>query len=983
MAFGNPVLSDMTTTERVLLASKLRSAWWKPWDGAQAPPLRTNVTQLLEEQKRLLESGTDVCTASVVQKVFGTSTDLLEVGSSGNTHLHETILQVADFVLGTFSPMLAKNGFPASVAGYVQMDQAVNALAATSKEVWELALYVLHAICFHCRSGEGPRAQNAIGRRLWSRMQGSVAVLVTTANSYLYHLALPPLERRWRSGPRTIAYVEALLRPVLLDGTRIASRVVWILGARDVLEGECAKRGYFEESGSFVEGEGVMSIYLIGDSLMLSRPCGHHVRVYSRTWTHLREGALPEPTFVVCFNSGLGNLEADAAALWLPRLADLFVLLPDVRAPPVVLTCRCEAEVRGERAAMVALGVKALMPTADPRHMRNLYSSSAADPNVVYDDNGWFVALDGSSVDIAWLSAIAHDAGRFCEEAKSHLNDNIDSETGEGGEGAEHRPAAFWGILDLKYDSGKSFEARVKILETGDGRASRFSGHGAVIKETVKRDLKLVDRLRSRAVMVENKKLTHDLIRDSGFDHLQPRQKAYLRLYSPDLVQRIQLELRLKESDICVLKLCNRQRGAGIVPIKVSVLDEALHNLLKLPQHVPDWLDAQHKEWSQRVVWGSFEEHLRHWWSNECPCFVVEELCHSQPLFLSCEGDDSQPFDGTMRVGFTLHSQIEVETPFSALFRPGSFRLQWLGGYWKLPIEDMSSPNLRDRIVSVAKRGTAPVAATELHDVYATLANVVQHIFDSSHDFSCKGLTARYADCPQLGAFIAARHACSHRNKDREKCGKLLELARQAVRKQSGPPSDFVCSYIERHFGVTEALYGNWKGAYPWFKKSLETMPTNATTIYFLGMYQLETGKPELALDDIDRSLLLDPDFKAPYVNRAVAWLRLRQYERAAKSAEAGLARHPGVPQLLFNLGTAKFGAACKEEQSSGCLATELRRQALEMLERARNCRGREMPWGEREDRIVARLQEGSSSLLVWPDEEMPRDGWRYFAWRP
>ena len=47
-------------------------------------------------------------------------------------------------------------------------------------------------------------------------------------------------------------------------------------------------------------------------------------------------------------------------------------------------------------------------------------------------------------------------------------------------------PAVFWGILDLKYDGSKPVLERVRVLETGDGRISKFSGDGAAIQELMK-----------------------------------------------------------------------------------------------------------------------------------------------------------------------------------------------------------------------------------------------------------------------------------------------------------------------------------------------------------------------------------------------------------------------------------------------------------------------------------------------------------------
>ena len=42
---------------------------------------------------------------------------------------------------------------------------------------------------------------------------------------------------------------------------------------------------------------------------------------------------------------------------------------------------------------------------------------------------------------------------------------------------------SFWGICDIKYDPRCPVGQRVRILELGDGRSSRFSHHGRYLVE--------------------------------------------------------------------------------------------------------------------------------------------------------------------------------------------------------------------------------------------------------------------------------------------------------------------------------------------------------------------------------------------------------------------------------------------------------------------------------------------------------------------
>mmetsp|Transcript_132221 Transcript_132221/g.410939 ORF Transcript_132221/g.410939 Transcript_132221/m.410939 type:complete len:1263 (-) Transcript_132221:126-3914(-) len=578
-------------------------------------------------------------------------------------------------------------------------------------------------------------------------------------------------------------------------------------------------------------------------------------------------------------------------------------------------------------------------------------------------------------------------------------------------------PAVFWGILDLKYDSKKCIEDIVKVLETGDGRLSRFSGCGASIKESFQQDHKLEETIR-RAVLTENKKLTHDVIVDHGYGHTRPRQREFRKEYTDDLAERIKKEFSFEDQDLCVLKLCNRARGAGVIPVRVAELDEVLDKLLHPPVDMNQWLKEQPKDWAQSVTWGCFEEQTRHWWTNECPCFLVEECCQSM-----LTEKEERYFDGTMRVGFSLHREhrnklprgwvdspdgpVRVQRPegeesaptdtsppapwnddrpYLDLFRLESsiLRVQWLGGYWKLPIEDINSQDLRGKVVSVAKMGTAPVSEYDLHTVYASIGDMVSLLF-GANDMSQGAIRARYKSFPELSSFIIARMACSIRVGDKTKSSQLMELARMYMERQTGACKDLVSSYIHRNMGVAEAGHNSqWLVAAEHFKKSILKMPSNANSRHLLGLHYLEVGDPHKAREVLEEVLLLDPDFKAPYACLGVALLRLGNYARAAEVSKMGLTRHPHTPACWYNLGVASFVLAYLEEQEAGkgYIATELRAKALEALETARETRFRDQPWEAREDAMVARLRD-EQEPLVWNEKKLPQDGWRVMGWRP
>ncbi|CAE7417434.1 dnc [Symbiodinium sp. KB8] len=497
---------------------------------------------------------------------------------------------------------------------------------------------------------------------------------------------------------------------------------------------------------------------------------------------------------------------------------------------------------------------------------------------------------------------------------------DVDSDV--GGSGADRKLAgpdstavAFWGICDIKYDPRASLRERIRVLELGDGRSSRFSHHGRYIKEKFDSNYCMARAPIKRAVMTENKKFTHDMFVQEGFAHLRPPTAAYPRRYEPHLAHRILRDLDVKGNGAVVLKLCNRSRGAGVVVVTASELDDVLRKLLTPP--LEDLADFLAERRTAALSLGEeqplFEEQCLHWWSNECPLFVVERCCASIPV--AKDEDSPERFDGTLRVAFALYRPKSV-SKYQDEHQVKPFEIDWLGGYWKLPktpVSDGASENLEDihnRIVSsfnsVDKR-TAPVPMEQLQEVYDALTPALPRIF-SSGTISVQMIMNVYRQDELFCAFALARVAAAMRVDHLERALGLFDLARRKVKVPTETSAAFlpemsVLSYIDRNVGVCSALLQKWEDANRSWRASLKTFPANATSHYLQGRYYQEVGQYDDAVDCLMKAILLDPDFKLPYQGLGNCHLLRRDYEEAMRACLACFKRHPDAPFAQYIAG--------------------------------------------------------------------------------
>mmetsp|Transcript_81639 Transcript_81639/g.141410 ORF Transcript_81639/g.141410 Transcript_81639/m.141410 type:complete len:457 (+) Transcript_81639:892-2262(+) len=413
--------------------------------------------------------------------------------------------------------------------------------------------------------------------------------------------------------------------------------------------------------------------------------------------------------------------------------------------------------------------------------------------------------------------------------------------------------------------------------------------------------------------------------------------------------------------------------------------------------------------------------------------FLVERCCLSIPMPKAEHfgGTPGKVYDGTLRVAFALRRKPKpAPKPKAKAKAKGKgqgkgqatsqsrgqgigkepdpeakeeLEIEWLGGYWKLPKEDVGSSKLRDRIVSAAKSGTAPIPANQLHEIYAAMGDSMQQLFSASEP-TVSSLAERYGSEPELAAYLTARLAVTLR--DLTRCRQVMGMAAAVlVEAENTVVKRLVQSYVERGYGVFYALQppGFFDLAAQRFEHSVEQHPANATSLYLIGMCALEKGETVKAESYFHKSLLLDLDFKAPYVNLGVAYIRLGKWDAAIEISEALLKRHPDSPQCQYHIAFASFHLAAiledkakqgeKVSSEDGFAFEELRKRALQgMLESRESDEGQRLmprapllpPWTEEDENILDLLRPHLRKRKIYGKRRTIPDkaGWRFFGWR-
>merc|ERR1712070_301801 len=168
-----------------------------------------------------------------------------------------------------------------------------------------------------------------------------------------------------------------------------------------------------------------------------------------------------------------------------------------------------------------------------------------------------------------------------------------------------------------------------------------------------------------------------------------------------------------------------------------------------------------------------------------------------------------------------------------------------------------------------------------------------------------------------------------------------------------------------------------WRQAVPSLEKSLSWLPTNATTYYFLGICCQKQACWHDAVKYLQRSILLDPDFKLSLIAVSNCHLKLGRFQEAVDTCMVGLNRHPDSMLMKFNVGQATYFMIQKGiMQSEDNLALQAR--AREFLD----CARRHVPdqWNEGDQRMLDYLYaapEDRNTFVRRADVHI----WKVFGW--
>lgn len=155
---------------------------------------------------------------------------------------------------------------------------------------------------------------------------------------------------------------------------------------------------------------------------------------------------------------------------------------------------------------------------------------------------------------------------------------------------------------------------------------------------------------------VNNKHKTAQVFEDTDLSLFKPQWRIYKKKYTPQLANTIVSDFG-EHVGAYVIKPLNAANGWGVLIVEATELDETLKTIFSKRDELRNFTDKSYSYW--------YKDNNRN--------FLVEEYVASKVTTVR-----NKPFDGTMRVVFTLD------------YEPDNVNITFLGGYWKLPCKSLN-----------------------------------------------------------------------------------------------------------------------------------------------------------------------------------------------------------------------------------------------------------------------------------------------------
>lgn len=201
------------------------------------------------------------------------------------------------------------------------------------------------------------------------------------------------------------------------------------------------------------------------------------------------------------------------------------------------------------------------------------------------------------------------------------------------------------------------------------------------------------------APFVGNKYRTSQLFDDEELKQFRPRWKKYSKRYKPELAQTIINDL---QTDTVVIKPLNSANGWGVIIVDKDELDETLQLILCKD--------------NKTTLRKTYDKTYSHWARDNNRSFIVESYEKSKPITVA-----NNQFDATMRMVFVLTHECN------------DIGLQFLGGYWKLPVlalsEEGTLTEKHKSKISTKRPSSAEISPEDTKKVQDILSYVLPKIY--------------------------------------------------------------------------------------------------------------------------------------------------------------------------------------------------------------------------------------------------------------